>query len=99
MWLTLPVTLKVKVSPADSVRPGTRTGDSAGAESPELAVEPFGIPANQGSEVPGTTTALAAPISPNTIALTATQKWSSDAETFAPPDFYGSLRISMQYYV
>ena len=59
-WLTLPVTLKVNTCPADSVRPGTRTGDSTGATSPELAVEPAGIPASHGSDVPGITTALAA---------------------------------------
>ena len=51
--LTPPVAEKMSIEPGTSVRE-TKTGDSAGAESSIEAVEPEGIPASQGSEVPGT---------------------------------------------
>jgi len=51
--LTPPVAEKMSIEPGTSVRE-TKTGDSAGAESSTEAVEPEGIPASQGSEVPGT---------------------------------------------
>src|SRR6516162_1452774 len=54
---TLPVTLvNVIAVPGINEMPVTRTGDSAGALSPMQQVEPFGIPARKGLEVPGTTT-------------------------------------------
>ena len=48
----LMLTVNCRISPA--LKLPANTGDCAGAESPELAVLPFGIPASQGSLVPGT---------------------------------------------
>src|SRR5574341_1055454 len=51
--LTAPAALNVNTLPGMA----TCTGDWPGAESFRLAVDPGGIPASQGSEVPGTTMA------------------------------------------
>jgi hypothetical protein len=55
---TDPETENKSMSPA-AIVPENSTGDCAGATSPELAVDPSGMPANQGSDVPGTVTAHA----------------------------------------
>ena len=67
--------MNVRLPPSATLTaPSTRTGDSAGAVSPELAVDPGGMPASHGSDVPGTVlttdwaeTAEAASTSANTV--------------------------------
>jgi len=64
-WSVNPVAEKVRESPGENGNP-TNTGEWAGAESPSEAVDPLGIPANQGSEVEGTVTIVSAIAPENT---------------------------------
>src|SRR5215831_17236245 len=76
--LTSPTALKVSTVPGWSEKPFTATGDWSGATSVPLAREPGGIPANQRSDIPGTTTAM---VSARPAALSSTSNTASRSRT------------------